>query len=177
MDTPPPKAMNTRPMLDRVKEALFDILARRVEDLKILDLCSGTGSLGLEALSRGAKHVTFIEADARNLKLIQSNIAKLGCEAKTTVIRGELPAILRRARGPFGLVFFDPPYQSDLVDRVLPRMASKEFLLPNAIVVIHRDRRSAPLKSSKFTVDRRHRIGDAELWFLRFSKTPARTEE
>jgi 16S rRNA (guanine966-N2)-methyltransferase len=174
LDSPPAKTMTTRPMLDRVKEALFDILARRVEGMRVLDLCSGTGSLGLEALSRGARHVTFVEADSRNVRLIHDNIEKLGVSEKTLLIKGELPGILRRLKGPFDLVFFDPPYQSNLATSVLPRLGGKAYLVPNAIVLVHRDRRSAPLKFSKFIVDRRHRIGDCELWFLRFSTTSGR---
>jgi 16S rRNA (guanine966-N2)-methyltransferase len=165
--TPPPQSTTTRPMLDRVKEALFDILARRVESSRILDLCSGTGSLGLEALSRGARHVTFVEGDPRNIKLIHENIAKLGVATKTTVLRGDLPASLSRVRGPFEMVLFDPPYRSDLVERVMPRLIGKSFLVPNAVVMVHRDRRSPPLKLAKYIIDRRHRIGDSELWFLR----------
>lgn len=177
LDTPPGKSMTTRPMLDRVKEALFDILARRVEDVRVLDLCSGTGSLGLEALSRGARHVTFVESDARNIGLIQTNIEKLGVQHKATVIRGQLPGILGKTKGPFDLVFFDPPYESSLVNHVLPRLGRKSSLTPNAILVIHRDRRSPPLKHAKYVVDRRHRIGDAELWFLRFSPGGAQKKE
>jgi 16S rRNA (guanine966-N2)-methyltransferase len=174
LDSPPAKTMTTRPMLDRVKEALFDILARRVEGMRILDLCSGTGSLGLEALSRGARHVTFVEADPRNVRLIQDNIEKLGVAERSLLVKGELPGALRRLKGPFDLAFFDPPYQSSLAGTVLPRLGSKSFLVPNAIVLVHRDRRSAPLKFSKFAVDRRHRIGDCELWFLRFSASAGR---
>ncbi|MFH1262420.1 MAG: 16S rRNA (guanine(966)-N(2))-methyltransferase RsmD [Pseudomonadota bacterium] len=168
LDTPPPQSTTTRPMLDRVKEALFDILARRIDGIRILDLCSGTGSLGLEALSRGAKHVTFVEGDGRNVKLIQGNIAKLGVEAKTSVLKGELPSILNRIHGPFELVLFDPPYRSELVEHVMPRLATKNYLVANAIIMIHRDRRSPPLKLANYEIDRRHRVGDSELWFLRF---------
>lgn len=156
-------------MLDRVKEALFDILARRVQNTRVLDLCSGTGSLGLEALSRGATHSTFIEADPRNVRIIHGNIAKLGVEEKTLLIKGELPSVLRKLKGPFDLVFFDPPYKADLVDSVIPRLVENHLLAPNGILLVHRDRRSPALNFSKYTVDRRHRIGDCELWFLRWT--------
>jgi 16S rRNA (guanine966-N2)-methyltransferase len=165
---PSNKSMTTRPTLDRVRESLFDILARRIDGMRILDLCAGTGALGLESLSRGAKMTTFVESDTRNIKLIRENVEKLAMGEKCWIVKGELPYALAKVKGPFEIVFFDPPYSSDLVTRVLPRLASKKYLVPNAIVVVERDRRSAPIKFSQFAIDRRHRIGDTELWFLRY---------
>jgi len=174
LNSPPKKSMATRPTLDRVKESLFDILARRLEGVNVLDLCAGTGSLGLEALSRGAKSATFLEKDLRNIKLIEENANKLGVNSKASVIKGELPFAIGKCKGPFEIVFFDPPYKSDLAERVLSRLATKTFLVPNAIVVVERDRRATPLKFFQYAIDRRHRIGDTELWFLRYLPPGAR---
>ncbi|HLG18275.1 MAG TPA: 16S rRNA (guanine(966)-N(2))-methyltransferase RsmD [Bdellovibrionota bacterium] len=162
-----PGRLDLRPTADRVRESLFDILARHIQGMRILDLCAGTGAFGLESLSRGARAATFLDADPQVIKLIERNIESLGVGERSTVVRGELPYALGKLKGPFDLVFFDPPYKSDIVTKVLPRLASKTLLVPNALVIVERDRRSHPIKVSHYAIDRRHRIGDAELWFLR----------
>ncbi len=164
----PGKQMKIRPTSDRVRESLFDILGRRLEGIRVLDLCAGTGALGLESLSRGARSAVFLDADSGAIKLISENIQILGVGDKAQVIRGELPFALSRVKGEFEVVFFDPPYRSALVEKVLQRLGKeKGFLAPNAMVIVERDRRSKPLNFSRFAIDRRHRIGDTELWFLR----------
>jgi len=162
-----PGKLDIRPTLDRVRESLFDILSRHIQGMRVLDLCAGTGALGLEALSRAARSATFVDSDPGCVKLIEKNIASLAVGDRATLIKGELPYSLGRAKGPFDLVFFDPPYGSDLVAKVLPRLSSKDFLVQNAMVVVERDRRASPIKTSSYAIDRRHRIGDSELWFLR----------
>ncbi len=107
-----PRGMKTRPTLDRVKEALFSILGD-LRDVTVLDCFAGTGSLGIEAISRGASHATFIEQDHSALTVLRRNLATLNLEGRTRVIPMRLERVLKTPPWPeaaFGLAFFDPPY-------------------------------------------------------------------
>src|SRR5260221_4767610 len=84
-----PKTMGTRPIIDRVKTALFDILSDEVEDVRFLDLFGGTGSVGIEALSRGAAHATFIEMDAKVLHILRENLQTTGLADRAETLRGD----------------------------------------------------------------------------------------
>lgn len=107
-----PPGMNTRPMPDRVKESLFSMLGTRVQDANVLDAFAGSGAVGLEALSRGAKSCLFVEMDKRAAEVLQQNIAMFKCEDRATVVRGDALglSIVARCPRPLDLAFFDPPY-------------------------------------------------------------------
>jgi 16S rRNA (guanine966-N2)-methyltransferase len=110
----------TRPTADRTREALFSMLTSRLgsfEGLKVADICAGTGALGLEALSRGAAHCTFIERDRTAIEALRANIAKLGANGEVRPIAAEA-----FSGGPFDLVLIDPPYGSGLGQKVLPNI-------------------------------------------------------
>lgn len=106
-----PRGTLTRPTTDRVKEALFSTLASHLDftGLTVLDLYAGTGSLGLEALSRGAARAVFVEQDREALRALEYNVGALGLQQVATVIGA--PVERARLRGPFDLVFADPPYE------------------------------------------------------------------
>jgi len=105
-----PAGRSTRPTSDRVREALFSILAGAVEGARVLDLFAGSGALGIEALSRGAASATFVDSDARAVAAVRANLAALGAEA--TVTRRDVFAWLGAAAGTYDIVFADPPYSS-----------------------------------------------------------------
>src|SRR5688500_10978795 len=118
---PAPKGQDTRPTADRVREALFSMLASRLgsfEDLQVADLFAGSGALGLEALSRGAAHCVFIENDRRAADSIRANIAALGASGEVLARSAEHAALPR----PADLAFLDPPYGSDLAPAALARL-------------------------------------------------------
>ncbi|HUB81549.1 MAG TPA: 16S rRNA (guanine(966)-N(2))-methyltransferase RsmD [Bryobacteraceae bacterium] len=98
----------TRPTPDRLRETLFDILASRLESASFLDAYAGTGAVGIEALSRGASHATFLEKDRFAIETIRENLALLGLEPRATVLKGA--ALLALARLRADIVFLDPPY-------------------------------------------------------------------
>lgn len=104
-----------RPATDRVKQTIFDMLSNRIdlEGTRILDLFAGSGSLGIEALSRGAKHVTFVETNADALDFIEKNVEALGCEPSTEILSMDAMQFLRRSQDRYDLVFADPPYAYD----------------------------------------------------------------
>ena len=115
-----PQGDATRPTADRTREALFSMLTSRLgsfEGLRIADVCAGTGALGLEALSRGAAHCTFIERDRAAIDALRANIAKLGAEGEVRAIAAE-----GFRGGPFDLVLIDPPYGTGLGQKILPEI-------------------------------------------------------
>jgi 16S rRNA (guanine(966)-N(2))-methyltransferase RsmD len=98
----------TRPTPDRLRETLFNVLARRIEGVTFLDAYAGTGAVGIEALSRGARHAFFLERDRHALEAIRENLASLGLERRATVVAG--PVLVTMAHNAAGIVFLDPPY-------------------------------------------------------------------
>jgi len=98
----------TRPTPDRLRETLFDILALRIEGATFLDAYAGTGAVGIEALSRGARHAFFLERSRHALETIRENLASLGLERRATVVAG--PVLVTMARSAADIVFLDPPY-------------------------------------------------------------------
>ena len=118
--------MHVRPTSDRLREALFNVIAPRIENCQFLDLCAGTGAIGIEALSRGAAFVTFVERVHKICGLIEANLDLCGvAEEKTEVIKSDAVEFLRRTvlnggedwrgstKGPWDIAFFDPPYSED----------------------------------------------------------------
>ena len=108
-----PRGAHTRPTTDRVKEAIFSTLASQLDfgGLRVLDLYAGTGALGLEALSRGAAFVTFVESDREALKALEHNVSTLGVGNVVRVVPSTIERAASRLTGPFDLVFADPPYE------------------------------------------------------------------
>jgi 16S rRNA (guanine966-N2)-methyltransferase len=119
----PPRKADVRPTSDRVREALFSILGDRVAGAEVLDLFAGTGALGIEALSRGAAHCTFVERDRAAVAAIDENIATLGLRDRSTVIVGE--ALTTALRIEADLAFADPPYDFDDWPRLLRAISAR----------------------------------------------------
>jgi len=107
------KGRNLRPVLDRVKESMFALLGERVVDARVLDLFAGIGSLGIEALSRGAEQADFIEQHAATAGAIRENLERAHLSENARVSVGRLPGALGSARGRYGLIFADPPFRID----------------------------------------------------------------
>ena len=113
-----PPSLETRPTSDRLRETLFNVLAPRIKGARFLDLCAGSGAVGIEALSRGAAHATFVDQSRRMCALIEANLAALGVdEGEVDVVGLEALVFLRRRAKkdgePFDIIFFDPPYATD----------------------------------------------------------------
>jgi 16S rRNA (guanine(966)-N(2))-methyltransferase RsmD len=127
-----------RPTPDRVREALFNILGSRIEAAVVLDLCAGTGAIGLEALSRGAREVVWVERHDAACRLIEKNLRLCALQQQGTVRRADvlqaLPALKAAAR-QFDLIFLDPPYQSSLVEETLLSLGDGALLTPDGLVV------------------------------------------
>jgi 16S rRNA (guanine966-N2)-methyltransferase len=164
-----PPGKRTRPLTDRVREAVFSSLGGFVVDADVLDLYAGTGSIGLEALSRGAASVVFVEQNRKTAAALRTNVATVGLGG--TVVVGDVTRYVDSARRPVDLAFVDPPYALPLpsVFEVLERL--EPTLVDGAVVVVHRRWGDEPHQvagSLKLTAQRRY--GDADIW--RYRKDP-----
>lgn len=157
-----------RPTPDRVRESLFSMLAHRdvVEGARVLDLFAGTGALGLEALSRGAAHVTFVENGRTGGRLIAENIRALECAAQTRLIRVDATRLGAHADAPCDLVFLDPPYGKGLGGRALSAAAAGGWLAPGALIVWEDNAPQDPLEGFALLESRRY--GDTYITLLAY---------
>ncbi len=132
--------LQARPTAARVREALFNILQGEVEGSRWLDLCAGVGTIGAEALCRGARSVVGIERSSPACRVITSNWSKVAASDRFQVIRGDAKGILSRApqMERFDFIYFDPPYGSDLYQALLPRLSN--WLAPEGIAIVEQDR-------------------------------------
>jgi 16S rRNA (guanine966-N2)-methyltransferase len=135
---------STRPTADRVRQSLFDALGQRCDGLRVLDLYAGTGALALEALSRGAARATLVEQDARAEAVIERNASELGYGDRVEIVRENVARALPRLRGPFDLVFSDPPYALRAAQDTADALARLGLVAPGGRIVVERDRREPP---------------------------------
>ena len=133
-----PDGMQTRPTADRVKEALFSIINFDIPGARVLDLFGGTGQLGIEALSRGAKSATFVDSGDAACKLIRENLKRTKLEADGVVIRSDYMAYLNRCREQYDIIFLDPPYAEVFLENSLKRIAEIDILQSGGIIVTER---------------------------------------
>lgn len=147
-----PPGRDVRPASDMVRQAVFNILGPRIEDAAVLDLFAGTGSLGLEALSRGASRVTFVERDRRVADILRRNAARIDCSDRANVLSFDLltaTARLGEAGGPFDVVFVAPPYPmmravepDSGVGALLASLFAGAVVKPAGVVILQHDRRT-----------------------------------
>ncbi len=131
---------SVRPTSDRAREALFNILAYKTQGARVLDLFSGSGALGLESLSRGAREVVFNDRDESSLAILKKNIAALKISEGVKILRLDYEACLTQVAPPFDMIFIDPPYRMDYGERALELIAERGLLSENGIAVYERDR-------------------------------------
>lgn len=127
-----PKDMEIRPTTDMVKEAMFSIVQFDIEGRRVLDLFAGTGQLGVEALSRGARSATFVDESNEAIKLVRSNLEH--CKLTGEVVRENASTFLGHC-GKFDLIFLDPPYESGLMDTVLRKIIQFDILSEGGIII------------------------------------------
>lgn len=154
-----------RPTSDRLRETLFNILAPRVDQARVLDVCAGTGAVGIEALSRGAAAVTFVERDPRAVALIEANLRTCGVIGRYTIDRRDARASASRLPGgPFDIVFLDPPYAQISLDPWVA-LAAAHVTADGVVVLEHASRLEPPSEVPGLLLTRRVRQGDSALAF------------
>ena len=165
-----PKGWNGRPTADRVKESLFNILGDLVVDSNFLDLFAGTGNIGMEALSRGARRVVFIENDSRAAKAMVNTIHDFGLEVGSSVIEKDvyhaLDSLGRDNSIGFDIVFLDPPYGLGFEVPVIQKIAELQLMAPGGIIIAESSKREdLPSEITGFPLIRQSRYGDTLLSF------------
>lgn len=143
-----PKDYRVRPTADRVKEALFNIIATKIPGTKVLDTFAGTGNLGLEAWSRGASEITFIDFSIDSLKLVKANIEKARATKDCTVMKGDsLDCMVRLSHQGklFDIIFSDPPYNKGLNEKVVKTLLAHSLLRPQGLLVLEHSLEEEPL--------------------------------
>ncbi len=155
-----------RPTSDRLRETLFNILGPSIRDVRVLDGYAGTGAIGIEALSRGAAHVTFVDADVRATRLIAENVERLTVVPRDryVIIRADLADAARRPGAVFDVVILDPPYAAGSVERAL-ESAAPAVAQGTRVVIEHAKRFAAPDAHAGVVLRRRVVAGDSVLAF------------
>lgn len=166
-----PKTDRIRPAIDKVKGAIFNILGDIV-GLKVLDLFAGTGSIGIEALSRGAAHCTFVDASRDAVKLILKNLKKTGFEKQSHVVRINLRRPFHPSPPTFHLIFVDPPYDQNLVNPTLRAIVREKLLAAGGIVVVEHSPRESLADDLELTVYDKRKYGQTLVSFLKGPPEP-----
>ena len=159
-----PQGMLTRPTADRVKEALFSIIRFDVANARVLDLFGGTGQMGIEALSRGAAHCTFLDLRKEAVGVIRENLKRTGFAKDAAVVQGDYLAFLTRCKEKFDLIFLDPPYAAGLLGPALEEIARFDICREHGIIVAESALETAlPALAPPYTLYREYRYGKIKL--------------
>lgn len=167
-----PEGMLTRPTTDRVKEALFSIIQFELPGAVVLDLFGGTGQLGIEAISRGAKRAVFVDARREACQLIKENLKKAHMEAEGGVVQGDYLEYLNRCREKFDIILLDPPYAEVFLENAIKRITEIDILQSGGIIVAERPLgKELPWEFDGYTRSKDYKYGKILLTLYR--KLPA----
>ena len=166
----------TRPTLGRVKEALFSMLGDQVIDAEVLDLFAGSGSLGIEAISRGAKNVVFVDNNPKCIRIVRKNLNKFGLNLKGSVYVKDAYRAINYFAGKnkkFDVLLIDPPYNTGELEKIINNPCLKDILNSRAVLVIeHSKRNTLPCPNIKELCHvKSRRYGDTVLAFYEFKQT------
>ena len=172
-----PLDKETRPLKDLTKESIFNILEHSknerisIKKSNILDIFSGTGSFGLECISRGASKVYFIEQYKPSIKILTKNIEKLNCEKKIKLFTEnvfDIKKIKKIRENKFNLIFLDPPYKEKNINLLLNEIHEIKILVKDGIIVLHRHKKSSDNFDNKFKILRIENYGISKIIFGKF---------
>ena len=163
-----PQGMDTRPTTDKVKESLFNIIQFELEGRRVLDLYAGTGQLGLEALSRGAEHCTFVDQRREAAALVRENVKLCGFTDRARVAQEEALSFLSACREKFDVVLLDPPYESGLLEKSLKLLTQFDILREHGIIVCESGAEwEIPALAPPYEAGREYRYGQIKLSLCR----------
>ncbi len=170
-----PKPEGVRPTKDRIREALFNIIKENVAGAEVLDLFAGSGAFGIEAISRGAKSVVFVDDERECIKTIDDNLKDLGVEKdKFTILKMDVVKAINKLVNDgkkFDIVLMDPPYYKDMVKKCLIKLSERDILNPLCIIIAeHHKRDVLPQEIGGITSYRTARYGDICLTFYRIKE-------
>ena len=160
---------DVRPTTDRVKEGMFNIIQFDLEGANVIDLFAGSGQLGIEALSRGAKHCTFIDSANRSVEVVKQNLKTVGFEKRASVFCGDAKMYIGLSKDNFDIALLDPPYNKNIIDAVLPSVAEK---MTDYGVIICESALVETLTETacEFSIHREYRYGKIKLTVYRKNK-------
>ena len=161
--------LSTRPTLDRVKEPLFSIIQNYLQDANVLDLFAGSGALGIETLSRGAKHCVFCDKSFKSIQILKENIKKTRMEEKSTVVGKDYKKCLEGLNETFNIIFIDPPYKQDIAVDAIKRILDLKLLAEDGIIILETDEEERELEEVKeveVEVYDRRKYGRVKLLFI-----------
>jgi len=173
-----PRGGGTRSATDRIRETLFAIVEAELEGARVLDLFAGAGTLGIEALSRGAAHATFVERGAEAIKALRRNLATTSFDARSEVVAANVIAYLDSGpRGPFDVVFCDPPFADvGIAEATLGHDALRSAVAPGGLIVMRAHGKHVPAVPASVHIARVKEIGEEKLLFLRYGLARRRPE-
>ena len=168
-----PKNKQTRPLKDLTKESIFNILNHSnkfkisIENSIVLDLFSGVGSFGLECLSRGARHVTFVENYSGVLSILKNNLNNLNISEKYEIIEEDLISNfpIKKIRQKFNIIFLDPPYKEKRLPNIIDDIFQEKILNKNGVIVIHRHKKENDEFSKNFKILDEKKYGISKILF------------
>lgn len=162
-----PPSLDVRPTSDRLRETLFNVIAARVPDSRFLDLCAGSGAVGIEALSRGAAHATFVDRSRRSCQLIEANLNLCQVpEEQRDIYCSEAAEFLKQSgKDQWDVIFLDPPYKTDYL-RILQLLGSSQLLSEDGLLIVeHHHKTNLPETIGSLTRTRVLKQGDSSLSF------------
>jgi 16S rRNA (guanine966-N2)-methyltransferase len=171
----PSASLGVRPILGRIKKSLFDILRPRLDNAEFLDLYAGSGAVGIEALSRGAASVTFVDLNPNCLSVVRQNLSRLQLFDKAKVVKADASRSLTHVGGPFDLIFMGPPYHDakwnalHLTSPTLSAIAGAGVLKPGGWVIGQHHAKEVLVDDPRWRMFRRENYGDTRLSFFEYA--------
>ncbi|MGI6678762.1 MAG: 16S rRNA (guanine(966)-N(2))-methyltransferase RsmD [Dehalobacterium sp.] len=164
-----PKGLDTRPTSDRVKEAIFNVLAAKIPCSSVLDVFAGTGGLGIEALSRGAKLAHFIEKDRDAALIVKHNLLHTGLNAHAQVFQGDFTYLLGKLKEKYDLIFLDPPYHQGLVRQAVSLIIKHGLLKEHGVIIIETGTKEKELpQEEEIALVKESVYGDTSVLYYQF---------
>ena len=162
------EGIDIRPTLDRVKESVFNMIAFDIPDTCVLDLFSGSGALGIEALSRGAKHCVFVDSSSKSISVTKKNITDTRFDDYSDVVTSDSIEYINKTNKKFDLIFIDPPYESDLYEKSLSAIKSSNILNPDGMIVLEYDTEITPdFKTDGFEIIKDKKYGRVKILIMK----------
>ncbi len=169
-----PKGLDTRPTIDRIKESLFNIIADDLYDINFLDVFSGSGGIGIEALSRGAREAAFIDFSRESVDVISENLKAARLYERAYIIKSDVFAAvsrLGREKRKFDIIFMDPPYKKGFVEEVLTAIENADILSENGFIIAEQASEEPDILTENFYVFRIKKYNKIKMTFIRRDKT------
>ena len=159
-----PQGQNTRPTSDMARESLFNIIAPHVPGAHFLDIFCGSGAMGIEALSRGAKTATFIDNAHSAIQAVQTNLAKTKLATQATVLKASATQALSGLNTAFDIIFLDPPYDTNLANQTIALLSGTSLLAPQGILIVESPQEL--IVPAPFTLTSQRKYGRAHFHFI-----------